>query len=50
MLIAWLVLSGRLDVAGTSEEDMPVGVFLGSAFLAAIEGACELHWLLVALS
>jgi hypothetical protein len=46
MMIAWLVLSGRWDVFGTAEDDLPVGKFLGSAFLAALEGACELVWLL----
>lgn len=46
MMIAWLVLSGRWDVFGDHEDDLPVGKFVGSALLAALEGACELSWLL----
>ncbi len=45
MMIAWLVLSGRWDVIGVKDDFHP-GRYLGSAFLAAMEGACELMWLL----
>lgn len=46
MLIAWLVLTGRWNVFGSPDSDLPVGPFLGSALLAAFELAAELSWLL----
>lgn len=45
MMIAWLVFTGRWDVFGTCQQDMPVGRFLGSAILAALELAAEVHWI-----
>jgi hypothetical protein len=45
MLTAWLVLSGRWDVFGRS-DDMPPAIYFLSGGLAGLELACEFFWIL----
>lgn len=45
MMIFWLVMTGQWDVFGTATEDLPVGPFLVSAALCALEFAAELYWI-----
>lgn len=39
MMTAWLVLTGRWNMTGSSEDDTPFGLYF-------MEAACEFYWIL----